>query len=162
MALSLGYDHQQLQAKVQTPPFQINGEDAGISGDPGPDLRTTDSYDTFIARADIKLIPKKLMLTTRGSYSLANSNFNNSIMPNLNQFYADIRTFLTYQYDEHWAVRGGYIFQIFGMSDAYGQLYLQGVTAAGVPGVNQNFNTLGGYYRNATAHLLQGFLQYKF
>ena len=102
-----------------------------VTGDAGPTLTTSDSYDTFIARADIKLIPKKLNLTTRASYSIANSNFNNSIMPNLNEYYADIRTFLTYKFNEHWACRAGYIFEIFGMSDAYGKLYLQGITATG-------------------------------
>ena len=125
-------------------------------------MTTSDSYDTFIARADIKLIPKKLNLTTRASYSFANSNFNNSIMPNLNEYYADIRTFLTYQFNEHWACRAGYIFEAFGMTKAYQTLYVQGVTAAGAPGVNQEYNTLDGFYRNATAHVVQAFLQYKF
>jgi hypothetical protein len=86
-------------------------------------------------------------------------------MPSLNEYYADLRTYLTYQFNDHWAARAGYIFQIFGMSDAYGKLYLQGVTAAGVPNANplsQQFNTLGGFYRDATAHIVQGFLQYKF
>lgn len=170
VALSLGYDHQQLQTKELVLTFPIMGEEATITGDEGPTLTTSDSYDTFVARADIKLIPKKLNLTTRGSYSISNSNFNNwnspnRYMPNLNEYYADIRTFLTYQYNEHWAVRGGYIFQIFGMSEAYGQLYLQGVSANGTPNANQNsqqYNTLNGFYRNATAHIVQGFVQYKF
>ncbi len=83
-------------------------------------------------------------------------------MPNLNEYYADIRTFLTYQFNEHWACRGGYIYQIFGMSDAYRSLYVQGITAAGAPGNNQRFNTLDGFYRNASAHIVQGFVQYKF
>ena len=135
VALSLGYDHQQLQTKeLAVPHIPINGETGLITGDAGPTLTTSDSYDTFIARADIKLIPKKLNLTTRASYSLANSNFNNSIMPNLNEYYADIRTFLTYQFNEHWACRAGYIFEVFGMSKAYQTLYLQGITAAGARG----------------------------
>jgi hypothetical protein len=171
VALSLGYDHQQLQTRelavANLTPF---GEAGNIGGDAGPTLTTSDSYDTFSARADIKLIPKKLTLTTRASYSLANSNFNNwnqpnKYMPNLNEYYADIRTFLTYQHNEHWAVRAGYIFEIFGMSDAYGQLYLRGINAAGVPNAivfSQQYNTLDGFYRNATAHIVQGFLQYKF
>jgi hypothetical protein len=162
VALSLGYDHQQLQTKELALTFPIDGETAKVTGDAGPSLITSDSYDTFIARADVKLIPKKLNLTTRASYSFANSNFNNSIMPNLNEYYADIRSFLTYQFNEHWACRAGYIFQIFGMSDAYGKLYLRGITAAGAPGNSQPYNTLDGFYRNATAHLVQTFLQYKF
>jgi len=164
VALSLGYDHQQLQTKTLAATFPINGESATalVTGDAGPTLTTSDSYDTFIARADIKLIPKKLNLTTRASYSFANSNFNNQIMRNLNEYYADIRTFLTYQFNEHWACRAGYIFQIFGMTDSYGTLYLRGITAAGARGNNQPYNTLDGFYGNATAHIVQGFLQYKF
>ena len=163
VALSLGYDHQQLQTKeLAVATATINGETALVTGDAGPTLTTSDSYDTFIARADIKLIPKKLNLTTRASYSFANSNFNNSIMPNLNEYYADIRTFLTYQFNEHWACRAGYIFEAFGMSKAYQTLYVQGITATGAPGANQQFNTLDGFYRNATAHVVQAFLQYKF
>jgi hypothetical protein len=163
VALSLGYDHQQLQTRelVLTSPFP-NGDTAVITGDAGPTLTTSDSYDTFFASADFKLIPKKLKLTTRASYSFSNSNFNNSIMPSLNEYYADIRTFLTYQFNEHWACRTGYIFEAFGMSKAYQTLYTQGVLANGNPGANQQYNTLDGFYRNATAHIVQAFLQYKF
>ena len=127
----------------------IVGETALVGGDAGPILTTSDSYDTFIARADFKLIPKKLSLTTKGSYSFSNSNFNNnSLMTNLNEYYADINTFLTYKFDEHWACRAGYIFQVFHMSNEYGTLYLRGVTAStGVPGSsNQPYNTLDGFY----------------
>jgi len=162
VALSFGYDHQQLQTKALaiTAPFP-SGETGVVTGDTGT-LTTSDAYNTFAARADIKLIPKKLDLTTRGSYSFSNSNFHNSIIPNLNEYYADIRTYLTYQLNEHWACRAGYIFQVFGMSSDYQRLYLQGITAAGAPGSPQTFNTLGGFYTNATAHILQGFVQYKF
>ena len=162
VALSLGYDHQQLQTKQLTLTTPINGETALVTGDEGPTLTTSDSYETFVARADIKLVPKKLNLTARGSYSFSNSNYHNSTMPNLNEYYADVRTFLTYKFNEHWACKGGYIFQIFGMSKAYQTLYTQGITAAGVPGANQQYNTLDGFYTNATAHIIQGFLQYKF
>ena len=163
VALSLGYDHQQLQTKeLAVANLTPLGEQGLVTPDRGPTLTTSDSYDTFSARADFKLIPKKLNLTTRASYSFANSNFNNSAMPNLNEYYADIRTFLTYLFNEHWACRAGYIFEIFGMSDAYGKLYLRGITNAGAAGNNQQYNTLDGFYRNATAHVVQGFLQYKF
>ena len=173
VALSLGYDHQQLQTKeLAVANTILGGESANVTGDAGPTLTTSDSYDTFIARADFKLIPKKLTLTTRASYSIAHSNFNNSgpfdknnfssNMANLNEYYADIRTFLTYQLNEHWACRAGYIFEAFGMPRAYQTLYLQGITAAGAAGANQRYNTLDGYYTNATAHVVQAFLQYKF
>ena len=107
VAFSLGYDHQQLQVRELAATAPIFGEEGLIIGDKGPTLTTSDSYDTFVARADIKLIPNKLNLTVRGSYSFANSNFHNPAMPNLNENYADVRTFLTYQFNEHWAIRGG-------------------------------------------------------
>ena len=164
VALSLGYDHQQLQVRELAATTPIFGEQGLITGDEGPTLTTSDSYDTFVARADIKLIPNKLNLTARGSYSFANSNFHNPAMPNLNEYYADIRTYLTYQFNEHWAVRAGYIFQQFGQSNKYGEMWTRGITAAGVngPNYNQMLNTLGGYYRDGTANLVQAFLQYKF
>lgn len=162
VALSLGYDHQQLQVKELAAMGAINGETALITGDAGPTLTTSDSYDTFFASADFKLIPNKLKLTTRASYSLAKSDLHNSFMPNLNEYFADIRTFLTYQLNEHWACRTGYIFEAFGMSQAYQTLYTRGITAAGAPGSSQAFTTLDGFYRNATAHVVQGFVQYKF
>jgi hypothetical protein len=164
VALSFGYDHQQLQSRelVITTPFP-SGETGVVLGDAGPTLTTSDAYDTFVARADFKLIPKKLTLTTRASYSLANSNFHNDLMPKLNEYYADIRTFLTYQFNEHWACRAGYIFQAFGMTKEYQTLYLNGVQPTGLGATsNQQYNTLGGFYTNATAHILQGFVQYKF
>jgi hypothetical protein len=163
VALSLGYDHQQLQTRqlVISAPLP-SGETGVVTGDAGPTLTTSDSYDTFFASADFKLIPNKLKLTTRASYSFSNSNFNNSIMPSLNEYYADIRTFLTYRFNEHWACRAGYIFEAFGMSKAYQTLYTQGVTAGGAPGNDQSFNTLDGFYGNATAHVVQAFFQYKF
>ena len=164
LAFSLGYDHQQLQVRELALIGTLLGESATIIGDEGPTLTTSDSYDTFVAKADIKLIPNKLKLTVRGSYSFATSNFHNPSMPILNENYADVRTFLTYQFNEHWAIRGGYIFQSFGMSNKYGEMWTRGITAAGVNGTqfNQMLNTLGGYYRDGTANLVQAFLQYKF
>jgi hypothetical protein len=165
VALSLGYDHQQLQVRELAAANTINAESGLIIPDTGPTLTTGDSYDTFVARADIKIIPKTLNFTTRASYSIANSDFNNPNLPNLNEYYADIRTFFTYMYNEHWALRAGYIFQAFGMSNAYGQLWLRGINANRSQNNNvysQQYNTLDGFYRNATAHILQGFVQYKF
>jgi hypothetical protein len=163
VALSLGYDHQQLLTKeLASQATGGGGVGALVTGDAGPTLTTSDRYDTFVARADIKLIPKKLNLTSRASFSFANSNYHNSFMPNLNEYYADIRTFLTYMFNERWACRAGYVFEAFGMSNSYQTLNLTGVTLGGAAGSNQQFNTLDGYYSNATAHLVQAFLQYKF
>ena len=165
VALSLGYDHQQLQTRTLTVGRGIpNGESGLVQGDADQTLINSDSYNTFVARADFKLIPKKLFLTTRASYSFSTSNFHNDLMTNLNEYYADINTFLTYRFNDHWACRAGYIFQVFHMSNEYQTLYLRGVTTTtGVPGTsNQPYNTLDGFYRNATAHLVQGFVQYNF
>jgi opacity protein-like surface antigen len=165
IALSLGYDHQQLQTRELAATNPINA-DPNLPGrvipDEGPTLTTSDSYDTFVARADIKLIPKKLTLTTRGSYSFANSVFHNKDLNNLHESYAEINTFLTYRFNDHWACRAGYIYQVFNMSNAYGRMFTQGITAAGAPGADQRFNTLDGFFRNGNAHLIQAFLQYKF
>ena len=163
IALSLGYDHQQMQVEQRNATFTVDTSSAVVGGDSGTILTTSDSYDTFIAKADVKLIPNKLDLTTNASFSFALSNFNNDIyMPHLNEYYANISTFLTYKFNEHWAVRAGYLFQAFGLSNAYHRLYSQGVLATGGPGVSQIYNTMDGYYRNATANVVQGFLQYKF
>jgi hypothetical protein len=48
------------------------------------------------------------------------------------------------------------------MSDAYRTLYLRGISNNGGTNINQTYNTLDGFYRNATAHVVQGFVQYKF
>jgi hypothetical protein len=53
----------------------------------------------------------------------------------------------------------GYIFQNFTVTKEFQQLYLTGVPAAQS---NQSLNTLSGFYRDGSAHLVQGFLQYKF
>ena len=162
VALSLGYDHQQLHSEELALTYPLLGQTAVVTGDSGPTLTTSDSYDTFFGRADIKLIPNKLSLTTRASYSFSNSNFQNHIMPSLNEYYGDVNTFLTYQFNDHWACKAGYLFEIFGLSKAYQRLYTQGITAAGAPGNFQGYNTLDGFYRNATAHIVQAFLQYRF
>ncbi len=162
VALSFGYDHQQLQTKELAATFPVFGEDAIIGGDAGPTLTTSDSYDTFFAAADFKLIPNKLNLTVRGSYSTSLTNFHNTVMDNPNEYYADIRTYLTYKFNEHWAVRTGYIYQNFRMSSAYQTLFTRGITAVGANGNTQQYNTLNGWYTNAQAHIVQAFLSYRF
>jgi hypothetical protein len=126
-------------------------------------LWTSDNYDTFFLRGDFKLIPDKLNMTTRANYSFSNSNFNNQTIPNLNQSILYLSNFFTYKFNEHWACSVGYIFQYFNMTHAYQTLYTQGVNAngAGTPS-NQAYNTLDGFYPNATAHVVQGFIRYRF
>ncbi len=165
VALSLGYDHQQISTKQQVATTTINingvGQSGLVTGDAGPLLHTSDMYDTITAKADFKLIPNRLRLTTSASFSFGSSHFHNPIMPNLNEAFSDISTFLTYRFNDHWACRVGYIFESFFMTRAYQTLYPAGITNTGaLP--NQSLNTLDGFYRNATAHLVQGFLQYKF
>jgi hypothetical protein len=128
-----------------------------VTGDWGPLLSTLDSYDTVTARADFKLIPNKLKLTTGVSYSFSSSHFDNKVMPDLNEAFADINASLFYMFNEHWGARVGYRFEIFNMTKAYQDLYL-----TGNGGQNQSLNTLEGFYRNATANVLELYLQYKF
>ena len=166
VALSLGYDHQQFNTKVRalgdaTRVVTLFGETAQVGGDTGPTLLTSDSYDTISLRGDFKLIPDKLSNSTRANYSFSNSNFHNPLIPNLNQNYLNLNSFFTYKFNEHWACRAGYIFEYFNTSHAYQRLYQQGITNTGVV-TNQSFNTLDQFYQNATAHIVQGFIQYKF
>ena len=153
VTLSLGYDHQELKSHVIA-----DTSGTLVGGDSGPHLRTTDSYDTVTAKGDFKLIPDKLWLTTSASYSYSTSDFHNQVMPNLNETFANVDTWCTYRYNEHWGCKMGYIFEIFNIRDAYETLYLTGIPAT----ANQMFNTLGGFYRDGTAHVLQGFLEYRF
>jgi hypothetical protein len=121
-------------------------------------LHTTDAYDTFTARGDFKLIPDKLSFTTSASYSYSTSDFHNPVIPNLNESFADVDTWLNYRFNEHLGCKVGYIFEIFKIPSAYQTLYLTGIPAT----ANQMFNTLAGFYRDDTAHVLQGLVQYRF
>jgi len=161
VALSLGYDHQEAVTKERTAQLGLvpGSPPLGfvVTGDWGPLLSTLDSYDTVTARADFKLIPNKLKLTTGVSYSFSSSHFDNKVMPDLNEAFADINASLFYMFNEHWGARVGYRFEIFNMTKAYQDLYL-----TGNGGQNQSLNTLEGFYRNATANVLELYLQYKF
>jgi hypothetical protein len=165
VALSLGYDHQYVKTRtLAIASSDIEGEVALVSGDSGYMLWTSDTYDTFFLRGDFKLIPDKLNFTSRANYSFSNSNFHNQIIPNLNESILYTSNFFTYKFNERWACSVGYIFQYFNMTHAYQRLYTTGVNANGTPGTvnNQRLNTLDGYYPNATAHLVQAFIRYKF
>jgi len=154
IALSLGYNHQEINTKIAA----STAEESLVTGDAGPTLRTADTYDTFFAKADFMLIPKKLKLTTSVGYSFSTSNFHSNVIPNLKEQFVDFNTFLTYNVNEHWSCRVGYIFQNFDITNKFQQLSLTAVPA----GPDQRLNTLSGFYRDGSAHLVQGFLQYKF
>lgn len=166
VSLSLGYDHQEDSTKElatlysgTNPPGEIL--QGLVTGDAGPVLLTSDSYDTITLSALIKLIPERLNWKTSASYSYSSSDFHTQSMPNLNESFANLNSFLTYKINEHWGCKVGYIFEIFQMTKAYQQLYLTGVTSTGAS-TNQSLNTLDGFYQNATAHVVEGFLQYRF
>jgi hypothetical protein len=163
IALSLGYDHQSVKTRTAAiDSLTLFGEVGQLIGDSGYMLWTSDTYDSFSLRGDFKLIPDRLNFTSRLNYSFSNSNFHNQTIPNLNEGILYTSNFFTYKVNEHWACKVGYIFQYFNMTNAYQRMYLQGVTATGVPGNSQPYNTLAGFYPNATAHIVQGFIQYKF
>jgi hypothetical protein len=161
VALSLGYDHQAVSTHElarQASPGTVPDPGFVVGGDTGPRLHTSDAYDTVTAKGDFKLIPNKLSLTTSASYSFSTSDFHNPVMPNLHESFTDVDTWCTYRFNEHWGCKMGYIFEIFNMTDAYQTLYLTGIPAT----ANQMFNTLGGFYRDGTAHVLEGYIQYRF
>ncbi|MGA7563981.1 MAG: MtrB/PioB family outer membrane beta-barrel protein [Desulfobaccales bacterium] len=160
VALSLGYDHSEdiTKERVENQAGLVQGTFSPVFNDWGPILSTLDSYDTFTARADFKLIPDKLKFTTGASYSFSSSHFDNPAMSHLNEAFADISAGLSYKFNEHWGVRGVYRLEIFNMSKAYENLFLTGTPTA----TNQSLNTLDGFYRNATANVIEGFVQYKF
>jgi hypothetical protein len=163
VALSLGYDHQSVNTSTNAiNSLTVFGEQGLVTGDSGYILWTSDTYDTISLRGDFKLIPDRLNMTTRGNYSFSNSNFHNGIIPNLNESILYLSNFFTYKLNEHWACSVGYIFQYFNMTNAYQTMYTRGLLTNGNPGANQMYNTLDGFYPNATAHLVQGFLRYKF
>jgi hypothetical protein len=163
VALSLGYDHQYIKTRTESiDGTQIAGEEALITGDAGYMLWTSDTYDTIFFRGDFKVIPKKLDFTTRTNFSFSNSRFHNEGIPNLHENILDCRSFLTYNVNEHWACKVGYIFQYFNLTQQFQRIYTTGLRTDGTLQNDQRFNTLDGYYQNATAHLVQGFLVYKF
>ncbi|MGP8049649.1 MAG: MtrB/PioB family outer membrane beta-barrel protein, partial [Desulfobaccales bacterium] len=161
IALSLGYDHQQdvTKERVENLPgiAPTNAPFSPVYNDWGPLVSTLDAYDTFTAKADIKLIPDKLKFTAGASYSFSSSHFDNPQMDKLNEAFADIDAALSYKFNEHWSCRALYRLEIFNMTKAYQEFFQTGTT-----GSNQSLNTLDGFYRNATANIFEGFVQYKF
>jgi hypothetical protein len=168
VALSLGYDHQEDITKDRayftgiTSPVAPTPPTTNVIGDPGPILSTLDSYDTFTAKADFKLIPDKLKLTAAASYSFSTSKYDNPIMPSLWEGFADLSAGLSYRFNEHWGCSAIYRYEIFELSKEYQILYQEGTSATGAPAGNQALNTLDGFYRNATANVFELFVQYKF
>ncbi len=162
IALSLGYDHQEdiTKERVEYMPglAPTNAPFSPLYNDWGPLVSTLDAYDTFTVKADFKLIPDKLKLTAGASYSFSSSHFDNAQMSHLNEAFADISTGLSYVFNEHWSCRALYRLEIFNMTKAYQDFFLNGTPSP----TNQNLNTLDGFYRNATANVFQGFVQYKF
>jgi hypothetical protein len=166
IAISLGYDHEQSNTKEladnAVAAFYVPGTNVSVLGDSGPVLLTSDSYDTFTARADIVLVPEKLSLTTSGNFSWSTSDFHNPLLPNLNESIFHVDTWLKYNYSKCVAFKVGYIFEQFNMTNSYQTLYLQGISDAGAPVGNQSLNTLQGFYNNYTAHVIEALVQYKF
>ncbi len=170
IALSLGYDHQQDNTKERVEslpgiaPTPLSGATTGggtfspLFFDYGPLVSTLDAYDTFTVRTDIKLIPNKLKFTAGASYSFSSSHFDNPQMNHLNEAFADINAGLSYKFNEHWSCRALYQLEIFNMTKSYQEYFQNGTPSP----TNQSLNTLDGFYRNATANLFEGFVQYKF
>ncbi|MGO9018550.1 MAG: MtrB/PioB family outer membrane beta-barrel protein [Syntrophobacteraceae bacterium] len=160
ISLSVGYAHEENSTKEiadNNPAFFVAGTNVSVLGDSGPVLLTTDSYDTFTARADIVLIPEKLSLTTSGNFSWSTSDFHNPLFPDLDESIFHVDTWLKYNFNKCLAFKVGYIFEQFTMTNSYQSLYL-----TGTPSGNQNFNVLEGFYNNYTANVFEALVQYKF
>jgi hypothetical protein len=162
IALSLGYDHEQSSTKELADNAVAAPNLGPVLGDSGSVLLTSDSYDTVTARADIVLVPEKLSLTTSANFSWSTSDFHNPLLPNLNESIFHVDTWLKYNLTKCVAFKVGYIFEQFTMTNSYQTLYLQGINDAGVPVGNQSLNTLQGFYRDYTANVIAGLVQYKF
>ena len=146
LALSFGYLHEHFKSRV------LAGPDSVIDIDPGPELLTTDDFDTFSAGLELKIIPEKLDLTTRYSYSFSRSDFHNSALPDLKESINRLESWLRYRFTKQLAVKAGYIFETFDINNEYARLdFRQPVEY-----------DLDGYYRPYTAHIMMGILQYKF
>jgi hypothetical protein len=83
----VGQDTTTSNSKLERPSPQNKGT-CLITGDGGP--LTTSIHSTFVARADIKLIPKSWLQSGSFSYAV---NFNNGhAQPE--RYYGDVRTYL--------------------------------------------------------------------
>jgi len=162
---ALGYSHEhantnELASVTYTGAGVVSN---GAIGDLGPVLTTADQYDTVSARAEIVLVPDKLSLLSKASVSFSESDFHNPYIINLDEFYFHVDTWLKYKLNKCTAIKLGYIYERFDMTNAYQDLYLTAGSSAGGSGtVNQSLNTLDGFYTNYTAHIVEALIQYKF
>ncbi len=160
VSLALGYSHEHANTnELASDTFNTSGVATnGAIGDLGPVLTTSDQYDTVSARAEIVLVPDKLSLLSKASVSFSESDFHNPNIINLDEFYFHVDTWLKYKLNKCTALKLGYIYERFDMTNAYQELYLTGSSAS----VNQTYNTLDGFYTNYTAHIVEALIQYKF
>lgn len=153
VSLTAGYMYEHYKTRELSSSSTLNaGATQSIDVDNGPTLKTIDTFHTFTVGADVILIPEKLTLSTKGSYSFANTNYHNVRLPDLDTSLAHVESFLKYRFTKSLAAKLGYVFEEFDISDAYSTIY----TTAPV-----EFD-MEGYYTNYTAHMFLALIQYTF
>jgi MtrB/PioB family decaheme-associated outer membrane protein len=146
LSLSFGYMHEQYKTREDV----LGGT---IDLDPGTLLQTDDAFDTFTTGLNLVIIPQKMDLSSRYGYSFSRSVFNNTELPDLKETIHRFESFLRYRFTKNLAVKVGYVFENFDITDRYARY---DITTSPVE------YDLDGYYKPFTAHMMVGLVQYKF
>ncbi len=153
VSLTAGYVYEHYKTRaVGTSTSLPGGTTTQIDIDPGPDLKTIDTFHTFSIGSELIIIPEKLTLSTRGSYSFANSNYHNFRLPDLDTALAHMDAFLKYRFTKSLAAKIGYIFEEFDISPPYATIYTTRPIEYDIEG----------YYKDYSAHMFMAMIQYTF
>ncbi len=153
VSLSAGYMYEHYKTRTMANSTVLNaGAIQSIDVDNGPTLKTIDTFHTFNVGAELTIIPEKLSLSTRGSYSFANSNYHNARLPDLDTALAHMDAFLKYRFTKCLAFKLGYIFEEFDISQAYSTIYA----------TRPIEYDMEGYYTDYSAHMFVALIQYTF
>jgi hypothetical protein len=138
VALTADYKHEEFRT------HQSSGS-AGIGGI----IATTDILDTISGGVDLTLIPEKLSFISRGSYSVAQTDFKVAAMQGGPGKLVRVENFLQYKCSERLSFKFGYLFEEYGA----------GQNGTGFDPLLDGFrDSLRGY----TAHIAIGVLNYQF
>lgn len=148
LSLNASYSHDEYKTRQRV--------DDLANLDPGPILLTNDTVDTFGGGANVILIPDKLDLDVKFSYSTARSDFHNYTipLPPFEDTFIQNKVYLRYHFTKNWTGRLGYIFEVFDTTDTYAQV------DNNTPATKNIF--LGDFYKSFTAHMLVGNVAYGF
>ncbi len=143
LSLSAGFLHEQYDVKQRS-----GSELATLQGG---GLRAQDAIDTFSAGAKVILIPDKLDLDLRSSFSYAASDYNEEVLPKAKDSLFLSRAYFKYRLDDHWSAKLGYVFERFNITDSYADNFAP----------NQSI-FLGDFYEDYNAHIIVGSIGFKF